>query len=62
MKVRNLVPALMIAALAACDDSPTSSSRLVLEPNFQTGTADGWVVGFMMARPTACLAVFERCT
>lgn len=47
MTGRRVVPLILLAALAACDDSPTGTGdRLVLEPSFQTGATDGWVVDF----------------
>lgn len=59
MNARRLVPVLMVAALAACESSPTTTSeRVVLNPNFQAGSADGWVVGFA-DYPVADSTIYE---
>lgn len=50
MRVRRVVPALLmvlVAALAACADSPTGNAELrLVDADFQTGTTGGWTVEF----------------
>src|SRR5690606_37728130 len=47
MKVRITAPILLLAALAACDDSITSSvDEVVVDTDFVGGSTAGWQVGF----------------
>lgn len=47
MRSRRLVPAALLAVLAGCGDSITSSvDEVVLESDFQSGSTAGWVVEF----------------